>query len=212
MASDETKLTMVKRPLVPLGTTAQLLADLCARVDADEDLTPVFLQLFSDAEISQKRGIDDAKAFATDLKALIAGSKAARDGWAERAKKLDAALEKLKEEAKNALEAHPDLPWQDSFGRQLTLAKNSASALKYSFVIKDSRTFTNIVDLQTVQFFDIPARYLNHVTFTTLDSAAIKADLEAGVELSWVKIERGHHVRGLFHTRDHSLGEGDAFG
>lgn len=190
-------MTTALRPKVPLSWAATLLAKLCDQVDDSPVITTELKEAVRHGCDDLAASIDRRKAVAWVAEGML---KAARDSRAEidgYIQKLKGIQESLKNEAKEAMELHPDLPWQDSMGRKLSLVNNSQASLKLSFDLKETRTFTGLVHHDTIKMFDIPAKYIATAVVTILDSQAIKADLAAGVTLPWAELERGKHVRGL---------------
>ncbi len=188
---------LVERTKMPLHWAARLLSDLCDQVDNSPEMTHTMIQAIQSAGVALAEAIDRRKALMWAIDGSLKAARGARaeiDSYVQRLKGIQ---ELLKETTKQAMEADPNLPWKDSVGRKLTLSANSQPSLKLDFDMKDKRTFTNLVHDETVAMFDIPPRFLNRITVTTLNSDALKAALAAGQKISWAELEHGRHVRGL---------------
>ncbi len=184
------------RSKIPLRWAAQVLSNLCDLIDNADDMKEGLIQAFQAAGLDLAESIERRKAVMWAIEGQLTSARGARSEIDAYVQRLKAIKESLKEEAREAMEAHPDLPWRDSMGRKLSLCK-SQPALSYPFDLKDKRTFTNLVDTETIRMFSIPTKYLVANMVTTLNTKAIKEDLEAGVDIMWAELQHNKHVRGL---------------
>lgn len=181
------------RPTLSLTESAARLEQLAERLDAGEPLTPLFQAIFAQAKLEHVQGVADAINFCASLEALLLGAKRGRDAWAERARQLKSALEAFKAEAVKARAAYPNLPWTDTYGARLSLCNNSSASLVHDLPLSDM-TARGVLEQEDVD--RLPAKYVKIVSYLTLNAAAVKEDLKAGVQLPWARLERGQHVRG----------------
>ncbi len=194
-------MNVLVRSKIPLRWAAQTLSNLCDLVDNTTDLKEGLTQAFRGAGIDLAESIERRKATMWTVEGQLKAARGARaeiDAYVQRLKAIQAAV---KDEAKEAMEAHPDLPWRDSMGRKLSLCNNQPS-VDYCFDLKESRTFTNLIDHTTIDMFQIPAAYLQTATVTMLNTTAIKDALKAGADIMWAELKHGKHVRGLLPKED----------
>jgi hypothetical protein len=190
------KVAPTSPPPPPFAAAAQRLADICARLDSGEAITPEFLQLFRDGKAELTNDVERTKNLMAMLKAFLTISKRAKKYWTERNAGLTKAIAILKESTKQTIEARPDLPYKDSFGKPLQVVETGTATLRFKFDPPAKKVVSNIVDMQAVEFFSIPAEYLEHVSFIRLNTDKLRADLDAGKKLDWAYLERSTHVRG----------------
>ena len=186
-------LPTVKLP--PLEWAAKNFATIMSQVDEAENLDEALIQAFADARLDVQTGVDYRQALSAHLKATMEGARAYRkqvDEYIQRLKRFEV---KLKEDALKAVEALPGVELRGSSGKKLHTS--STTSLKLSFDIRESRTFTNVIDPDTASFLNIPEKYINRVSCLTLDTEAVKSDLKLGIKLDWARLETTRFVRGL---------------
>ncbi len=176
---------------VPLYEASRILAELCTRLDNGDDELLSVIEIFNDAKLSVAEAIDRRKAVAVALKSYIAAGVQAKQDLTRQIDKLARALQALKDSTKVIIEMRPDIPYRDSFGSKLSVAKNGTAAL-ITTVDPRTKSISNVVDADKV-----PVEYLNVVSYFQLNTEKVRADLEAGVELTWARLEQGTQLRGL---------------
>ncbi len=190
-------MNLIAKSKIPLHWAAEMLTALCDQADNSPELDEAFFRAFHSAEMSLEESIDRRKALMWTIEGTLKAARGARaeiDAYIQILKKRQ---EKLKDATRLDMEANPNLPWRDSVGRKLSLAKNQAS-LNLTFDLKDKRTFTGLLHDETIRMFDIEEKYITRVNIALLNNATVKADLAAGVELIWAELETDKkHVRGL---------------
>lgn len=189
-------MTGLVKQKVPLSWAAQALSLICDQIDESGQLDEAIIEAFNTTSVDLAEAIDRRKAILWAIEGNLTAARGARAELDAYVQKLKAIQEKIEISTKDAMEANPDLSWKDSAGRKITLS-NSAPALKYTFDLKEKRSFTGLVTDETINMFHIEPKYLNVTTVKTINSAALKSDLLAGKQLVWVGLERGKHVRGL---------------
>lgn len=180
-----------------LSDSARLLADLCERIDSGEEPTTALVSIFNETRLDLAEAIDRRKAFAARLRNEAALFQAASDELKHRAIMFETALEKLKENTKAIMEASPNIPYVDSYGSKLSVVNNSKAKLILDFEIREKKQVSHIVDLGAAETVGISEEYLSQVSFVVLNTEKVRADLEAGKELPWARLERSTHLRGL---------------
>jgi hypothetical protein len=178
-----------------------MLADLCQQLEEGVNPDEAFQLAFSQTQLDLVEAIDRRKALMFAVQSNIEAARAARADLDAHIQRLKAVQEKVKDETKVTMEKDPELPYRDSAGRKLSLCNNSQASLKYPFEVKETRAFSNLVEEETIKFFDIAPEYLQTITIRVLDTDAIRKDLAEGKELAWVTAERGRHVRGWWPTK-----------
>ncbi len=105
---------------------------------------------------------------------------------------LKTKLEKSKEWLKSMMEAAPTVPYKGKTATLKLQNNGGKKALDLLFTLGE-KTVTNIVDHFSIDL--IPDEYLKPVSFYTLDTEKLRADLDAGKELAFAKLVQGKHVR-----------------
>jgi hypothetical protein len=172
---------------VPLAWTASTLSHLCDRLDAGEEPDAALVAVFNETKLEHADAVDRRIAFIKFVEGSIEGAKAAAREWDFQAKRLESLLAAMKERTKEILEAFPDLPYSGSLGKLAVQANGGKTPLELTF---GDRELTP--DL--IAMFDVPPEFVK-VTYT-LNTDAVRAALEEGVELPWAKLgDRGRHLR-----------------
>lgn len=108
----------------------------------------------------------------------------------ERAEKLK---ERVQEMTLYTVETHAGVTFKGKLGK-LASQTNGQARLIIDLQLA-SKTFSNLINTESPEFFEIPANHLKAVTVMQLDTDAIRADLAAGKELSFARTEKGTHLR-----------------
>jgi hypothetical protein len=184
-------------PKVHLGYSANALSVICEAIESSDDLDETMIALFNETSRQLSAGVGRRKAAARGIRYAIEQAKAYEKQVTHHRKKLESALDKLKEMTKEIVEAHPDLPFKDELGKKLTIVKNSKPGIRYDFELT-YKTVRNIVAFdQPPAYEEEWNKYIKTEMYTVLDTGRVLADLEAGAELPWARLERGSHLRGL---------------
>lgn len=189
-------MNLVVKAKMPLRWAATLLASLCDQVDHSPEIDQALVQAIEAGVTHLAEAIDRRKALMWAIEGNLKMARGVRAEMDAYVQKLKAIQERVKKTTKEAMLENPDLPWQDTVGQKLTLAKTGGK-LKLIFDVKEKREFTNLIDPETIRMFDIPTRYLTSVYVETLNTKAVKAALKAGEALPWAEIEERMSVRGL---------------
>jgi chromosome segregation ATPase len=188
---------METKKLVPFFSAAVTLAELCDKIDSAEEIEQSLIEQFNDAKLTLAESIDRRKHVYKECQARIALAKSYKKDIDETIKRLQKIQDRIEENTKQMIAGEPNLPYQDTLGNKLSVRKNSQPALKYSFDIRESKNFSNILDEQSIALLEIDRKYLREVSFYTIDTEALKKDLLEGHTISWANLEWGTHVRGL---------------
>ncbi len=183
--------------LIPIEWAAKCLARLIEQVDSETgDLDDALIQAFGDAKGDLVSAVTKRQAIASQLRATLEGVRTYRaevDAYIQRLKRLE---EKLKADALKAVEALPGVDIRGATGKKLY--SRGSQSLKLSFDFKESRTISNVISIEDIEFLGIDDRYIKTVTAFVLDTVKVKEDLKAGARLSWATLEESQHVCGLF--------------
>lgn len=171
---------------IPMGWAAAALAEMCDAIDAGAEPSDVLVQVFHDRKLELRDAVDRRIAFFQVVKGQIDAAKAARNAYAEQAKRLEALLEAMKARTKEIIEEHPDLPYEGDLGK--LCVQKSPPAVKVMF---EDRT----LDKETIDLFGISERFIRTKVTYELDTKAVKAAIEAGEDIPWARIEQGTHLR-----------------
>ena len=116
---------------------------------------------------------------------------------AERAEALKARVE---ESTMLVMQTLPEVKFQGNLGR-LACQNNASGRLEVDFPMA-TKTFSNLLEyggagetmLNSASAL-IPDEYVRLITVRQLDTAKLKADIEAGKEIVWARVEKGQHLR-----------------
>jgi hypothetical protein len=190
------------KPRMPLLWATQVASQIAEMIDeAPGTIDELLDEAFNAQLVTHAEALDRQKAllWATAGNRVAArGAKKELDAYI---KKLDVIEEKVLARVIQAHALEPRLPWRDSTGKKISVIDNQP-ALKPSFDIKKKKSFEGVLHEDTIMELDIPEKYLKTVTLKILDTEAVKADLKAGVVLTWAELETGKQVRGLKPPKD----------
>ncbi len=192
---------VVERGKVHFTWAAKMLADLCLRLDEGATPDEAFQLIFTETRLDLAESIDRRKSLMFALQSNLDAARMARADMDAYIQRLKGVQDKVKEQTREVMEQAPDLPYRDSQGRKLSLCNNSQASLKFPFEVKETRAFTNLVEDETIRFFEIGLEHIKTITLHALDTDAIRKDLAAGKKLDWAFAERGKHVRGWIPTK-----------
>lgn len=167
-----------KPTLKPFALAAIDLAEICERIDNEENIDDLVKMEFDAAVDDVVSAVDRRKFLLGEVEAKIKQAKDYRD----RAIKAIRAFEKIKERVvettKQVIEANPNIPFKDSLGKKVTVMKNPTPSLKINEGWQESD-------------------YAKVVRSLELDKATLKQDLLEGKEVDFAKLEYGTQLRGM---------------
>lgn len=175
---------MSNLPKISFHEAAQQLSSICAIIDVTENIDDLLLKEFDDALVDVTKSIDRRKAFYRECESKIEMAKAYRDQVTKHIKQYEKVKERLIEVTKNVVEANPDIPFKDSFGKQLKVMDNPTPKL----VVRNP--FMATIESEEEKALYWRPRYEVH-------AEKVKEDLLAGKELSFAHLEFGKQLRGM---------------
>jgi hypothetical protein len=182
----------------PLDEASAHAAAIDALIESGEvEPTEAFNRILGDTLADVSRALDRRSALATKrlLEARFARNYAA--SLEADARRAEALVEKLEASTAATIAANPKVPFRTSAGKKVSVCQNSAASLVLSGVsLGKPKTVSNVVDYDEAMRAGALA-YVEPVQFYVLKTDRVREDLEAGVELSWARLERGVHLRGL---------------
>jgi hypothetical protein len=173
-----------RRRLVPMYEAAAELASLCKRIEDGEDLDQLLLTTFDRATASLSESIDRRRAFVRELKSKIDLAKDFKRQIQAQQKVCERILDRLKEQTLQLLKDEPDLPWKGSLGGKMSIGRAKES-LRFDTSIEDAL------------MGEVNIKYLSKIVKYEWNKEAILEDLEKGIDLPWVRLEKTEYVRGL---------------
>ena len=180
---------------VSLFEAATSLAAICRKIEDGEELDSLILEEFGATTTQLAESIDRRKAFYGELNSKLELAKNYKKEIDVHMKRLKNVQERLKKVTMDTMAGAPDLPFKDSLGRKLTLCQTPAF-LKLTFEMSAPRTFS-ILDPDSISFIGLPDKYIKEISFLTLDTDQIKADLQSGETLPYAKLQTTTYLRGL---------------
>lgn len=158
----------------------------------DDELPALLKETFSRSIKDLKSNVDLAYFVFEDLKAQEEQARVIGEQFIAKAKRIDAAMKQMKESVKGLMEQEPGLKLEGEVGRMRLQA--NAEGLHLNFTTKP-KTIYGAVSEEDIFYCGIPAVYLDKTVTYKLKTDEIRADLKAGMELKWARLERGQHVR-----------------
>jgi hypothetical protein len=179
-------------PLPSLHQTARKLAQLCDVIDDAETVDSYLVSEFKNLEQGVALAVDNRRQWAAAAKGFIEMAKERKREAESQIKSFENVLKRIKSITLHTLESNPELTFRDSLGKKLSIGKSKKLKLTCN---TRTRNFSNVLD--PLESSMVPGKYLQEVTLLTLNTAAVKADLEAGNKLDFAFLEENKHVRGL---------------
>lgn len=178
---------------LPMAIAAQNLERICEAIDEGE-LNEALQSLFTDTRLDLVDAIDRRIYFLELAKDRVKTLKRLRDEFSEAAKRVEYAVERVKEGTKQIMETYPDLPYKGDLGR-LRIQKNSAAKISLPEIKTTEASVRNVIDVYDIRKHEIGEEYYEVHSYYTLLIDEIKKAIEAGEEIPWAKLDRGSHLR-----------------
>lgn len=163
-----------------LEKAATELSTLCQEIESGADVDHGLAQLFQKAEAHLSTEIDRRKAFLNMVQSRIVQAHNYMDEISTYIKRCEHIINRLKEQTKEAILNNPDLPWRDSFGKKISIAKSQPR-----------------LDYEEPQDSAERDQYYVQVIESRLDKAKLKDALLNGKTFSWARLEHNVHLRGI---------------
>jgi len=182
---------------VYLGYAAQLVGKVCQEIDEnyDDELPKELIEALSTNRDDLLAGVDRRCAVADQFEAAIEMLVKQEAFIKDRKAALKRAYDTFAGKTKEIVEQNPDVVFQGS-NRKLTIAKNGRPAL-HLHIATANKSLSNIVEEDSIEMFGIAERYLKYVSYLTIDTDKVRADLGDGVEIPWAELQHGTNLRGL---------------
>ncbi len=101
--------------------------------------------------------------------------------------------DRIKENTLSIVEANKDIVFKGNLGK--LASQNNSSAKLICDIPLASKTLSNLLEPNNLDFLDIPAEYIKAVTVMQLDVEKLKHDLSFGKEVPFARLEKGTHLR-----------------
>lgn len=176
---------------VPLAEAAESFAAICNAID-DGDLNETLVALFNETRLTLGAAVDRRICCLQLCSASLSAAKEARDSWRERVKQLEFVEERIKAMTLEAIQLTGMKEIKGDVGR-LCMQQNP-EALKLDFELFEMPV-RNVIEPDMADRLGIPDKYLKKFAALTLDTKALKEDIQNGVEFGWATLSRGAHVR-----------------
>lgn len=186
-----------KTAKVSLFEAAATLAEVCNRLEEGEDLDEVLTEAFGESQALVAEAIDRRKAVINEIKSKIQLAKLYRKEINKHINTCKAVHQRIKDGVAYVMQKHPDQLYRDSLGKKLSIVKTPTPALKLDCDMRQTTSVRNVIDRDTIALLGIDAKYINEVSFTILDTEALKGDLLCGEEIPWARLVHSTHLRGL---------------
>ncbi len=151
---------------------------------------------FHASQTDLKTSVTRRQAFAAHLRSTKLAAKEYRDQVIAYVHRLETLEEKLKLDAIKAIEQLPGVELRGATGKKLYMGKTTKAS--FPFEVKESKTFTQLVEFETLEMLAIEPKYFEMIVIYKLKVPEILKDLRAGVKLAWASLEENPYVGGLF--------------
>lgn len=169
------------------------LEQICSEIDEETGVISDDLVLrFNGASLALADKVDGWIGFLDALKVSLAEAKERKERADNARRAFEAMNKRLRDYLKFVMETHPNTPFKGSEG-SLALQRNPES-VEIDFTTVD-KTIYKAIDSSLLTLEPSLNNYVKAITAYVIDTERLKADLKAGVELSWARLTRGHHVR-----------------
>lgn len=174
---------------IPLALAADNFATICEAID-NGNLNETIDALFSEARLELTAAVDRRVLFLQFISGNIEKAEKVRDAWKTRVEQLKHVEKRVKDKTIDVMQAQQTVQYNGEIGKLCLQANPPALELK---IPVGSKSFNNILDGKYIA--DIPNEYLKTISFVQLDTAALKRDLDEGVEVPFAELKRGTHLR-----------------
>lgn len=175
-----------------LARSAAELDLICQEIDAaDGEITEDMIARFDDARLAIAERTDGWIRRLEAAKFMVEALKERKERVVKAHKALEALHARMKDYLKHIMIANP-VPFKGTEGT-LYLHRN-AQAVCYAFQFED-KTFYRTVDRALISMEPSISPYVKEVVIYLLDSEKVKADLKAGIDLTWAQLHQDSHVR-----------------
>lgn len=166
---------------------------ICQEIDAcDGEIPEGLIARFAEAQTGMAAKVDSWIGMLDAVKSRIALLKEMRERVTRAVKAAENLDKGFKGYIKYNLQNKPDIPFKGESG-SFYLHRNPKS-VKVDFEFSD-KTVYKTIDPALVSLEPTINPYIKEIRFVVLDNEKLKADLEAGMKLSWARIEQDSHIR-----------------
>lgn len=173
-----------------LADSSKFLSELWQTVLDMGNLDEFLTSELSRASLNVSGNVDRCLSRIDAIEADLDRLKKNKDLYQAAYKRLDDALFMMRSKIKDIV-AQSGMPFEGDLGT-MSVQRSGASL----DLIPETRkyTYSNCLNTEDIEYYSIPQKYLNHITVMTLNTDAVKKDLEKGEVLSWAKLHHGTHL------------------
>ena len=183
------------RPRVPLAQALAMVSEIYHRLEDGSTEPDAIAAVFSETRLDVAEAIDRRMAVKDSMEAEAEKCRIKAKSYAEAAGRLERAVEALKQNTLTVMQAIPDFPYADSAGRRIHIQQAAPRLVLDLGTAK--KTFSNLVTTDIIAEHEIPLAFIQAGQFLAIDTAAVKAALEAGSAFHWAKLDRTTFLKGL---------------
>lgn len=178
---------------VPMQIAAANLEQICNAIDESE-LNDSLSKIFHEGRLDLSAAVDRRICFFDLAEERIATLKRLRDEFSQAAKRMEFALERVKEGTISIMESYEDFSYRGELGK-LRLQKNPSARLEFQGTKVSTHTISNVIDALDIQKHAIDGEYFETRRYFVLLNDKIREAIESGKEIPWAKLQRGKHIR-----------------
>lgn len=159
----------------------------------DAELNDALAETFAESRLDLAASIDRRIMFMDLAQDRIQTLKRLKMEFSEAAKRMETALERVKDNTLATMEMYPDLPYRGELGK--LKAQNNSSPRTVVELFTQNYQVSNVVDANDIHKHKIDERFFETKSYYCLVIDEIKKALESGEKIEWARLERGKHVR-----------------
>lgn len=175
------------KQLAALAEAAQTLSLLCEKVDEGGALDEGILSIFGQTKDALIASIARPIHFRVTLKDAIKSAKENKALWDKRLEILELCIKEFDREIMLIMKENPNLPYASDAGAFKIIRNGGKQAINLTFQAIP-KSISNVIGGEDIETHKIPSRYINIASYYTLNSEAVRDDLEKGKELAWAKL------------------------
>lgn len=184
-------MTELVRNKIPLAQAAENFAAICASID-EGNLDETILALFDATRHDLVTSVNRRICFLDFLRSAVKNAEENKDAWKQRCEQLKIVKERVDGLTIEAMKVLGVREVAGDIGK--LRMQNNPEALHLEFETYKPHV-NNVIDPEQIQRFDIADKYIKKFAAFQIDTAQVKADLQAGAALPWASLTRGLQLR-----------------
>jgi hypothetical protein len=174
---------------IPLAVAAENLAKILHAID-EGDVGETIAAVLDSERLNLSAAVSRRVVFFELLSSTLQMAEEKRDAWKRKVEQLKHVEKRIKDATIQAMQIDNTVK---KIGEDGNLCLQDSPPALVLNVETSSRSFGNIISDDAAK--TIPQKYLVQTNFLQLNTAELKKDLDAGIELPFASLKRGVHLR-----------------